>query len=74
MLAGLDKTFKLIKSYEEKGHLEKLVHYELAEYRVRLPNGCLSHEIFSCDLAIVLATIDRVIAEDLFGVASSSEM
>ena len=34
MLAGLDKSFKLIRSYEEKGHLEKLVQWELAEYCV----------------------------------------
>ena len=78
--AGLKKSLgrnvKLIKSYEEKGHLEKLVQYELAEYCVRLPNGRLSHEILNCDLATVFATIDRVIAEDLLGVsaASSSEM
>ena len=72
MLVGLDSNVKLIKSYEEKGHLEKLVLYELAEYCVTLPNGRLAHEILSCDLATVLATIDRVIAEDLLGVSSSS--
>ena len=68
MLAGLGGDVKLIKSYEDKGHLEKLVLYELAEYCVALPNGRLAHEILSCDLAIVLATIDRVIAEDFLGV------
>ena len=71
-LAGLDGDVKLIKSYEEKGRLEKLVQYELAEFCVRLPNGRLSHEFFSCDLATVLATIDRAIAEDLLGVSSAT--
>ena len=73
MLRGLDKTYKFIKSYEEKGCLEKPVQWELAEYCVTLPNGRLSHEIFSCDAAFVLATIDRVIAEDLFGVSLVSD-
>ena len=72
MLPGLDGSVKLIKTYEDKGHLEKLVQYELAEYCVTLPNDRLSHEIFSCDVAIVFATIDRVIAEDLLGVPSTS--
>jgi hypothetical protein len=72
MLTGLDRNVKLIKSYEGKGHVEKLVLYELAEYCVTLPNGRLSHEILSCDLATVLATIDRVIAEDLLGVPLAS--
>ena len=72
MLADLDHNVKLIKSYEEKGHLEKLVQYELAEYCVRPPDGRLSREIFSCDLATVFATIDRVIAEDLLGVSSTA--
>ena len=72
MLAGLDGSVKLIKSYEGKGRLEKLILYELAEYCVTLPNGRLAHEILSCDLATVLATIDRVIAEDLLGVSPAS--
>ena len=72
MLAGLDGNIKLIKSYEEKGHLEKLVHYELVAYCVRLPDGRLSRELFSCDLTTMLATIDRVIAEDLLGVSSTA--
>ena len=71
-LAGLDRNVKFIKSYEGKGHLEKLVQHELAEYFVRLPNGRLSREILSCDLATVLATIDRVIAEDLLNVSPAS--
>ena len=72
LLRGLDTTYKLIKPYEEKGRLEKPVQWELAEYCVTLPNGCLSHEVFSCDVAFVLATIDRVIAEDLLGVSPDS--
>jgi len=71
-LAGLDHSVKLIKPYEEKGHLEKLVQYELAEYCVRLPNGRLSHGILSCDLVTVFAVIDRVIAEDHLGVSSAA--
>ena len=72
MLAGLDHVVMFIKSYEGKGHLEKLVQYELAEYCVRLPNGRLAREIFSCDLATVFAVIDRVSAEDLLGVSSTA--
>ena len=72
MLAGLDSDVKFIKSYGERGHLEKLAQYELAEYCVRLPDGRLMHEIFSCDLATVFATIDRVIAEDLLSVSSTA--
>ena len=49
---------------EEKGHLEKLVHYELAEHCVTLPNGRLAREILGCDVSIVLDTIDRVAAEN----------
>ena len=68
----MDKSYVFVKSYENKGCLEKPIQWELAEYCVTLPNGRLSHEIFSCDLAIVFATIDRVIAEDLFNTESGS--
>ena len=72
LLVGLDGNIKLIRSYEEKAHLDKPVQYELAEYCVRLPDGRLSRELFSCDLASVFAAIDRVIAEDLLGVSSTA--
>ena len=73
MLAGLDGNVRLVKTYEEKGHLEKLVQYELAEYCVTLPNGRLAREILNCDVAFALTTIDRIVAEDLLCVSSSSE-
>ena len=64
MLAGLNGNVRLLKTYEEKGHLEKLVHYELAEHCVTLPNGRLAREILGCDVSIVWDTIDRVAAEN----------
>ena len=73
MLRGMDKSYVFVKSYEDKGCLEKPIQWELAEYCVTLPNGHLSHEIFSCDVAFVLETIDRVIAEDLFNNVPGSD-
>jgi len=56
----VDWEIKLLEVYEDKGHLEPFVHFELNAYR--MPDY---REVFDCDLETVHATIDSVIAEDL---------
>ena len=46
-----------------KGHLEPLVHHELGAHRVAEPGA--GREVFDCELAIVEAAVERVIARDL---------
>ena len=60
MFAGGD--VKLLEVYEDRGHLEPFVHFELNAYRTS------DHrEVFECDLETVQATSDCVIAEDVLG-------
>ena len=59
------QSMQLLNTYELQGHLEPFVHYELGDYRAKLPNGNLSTEILSCDLETAMAAVDRVIAWDL---------
>jgi len=55
MFGGGDVT--LLRVYDDIGHLEPFVHFELNDYRT--PDR---REVFDCDLETVQASIDRVIA------------
>ena len=56
MFAGSD--VKLLKVYEDIGHLEPFVHFELNDFRTDNVR-----EVFDCDLESVQTTIDRIIAD-----------
>ena len=58
--SNVDCGIKLLEVYEDKGHLEPFIHFELNGYR--MPGY---REVFDCDLETVYATIDSVFAEYL---------
>lgn len=53
MFAGGDVT--LLKVYDDLGHLECAVHYELNDYR-----SADYREVFECDLEAVQTAVDRL--------------
>ena len=55
MFAGGDVT--LLRVYDDIGHLEPFVHFELNDYR-----SSDYREVFECDLEMVETAIDRVVA------------
>jgi len=55
MFAGGDVA--LLKVYDDLGHLEPFVHFELNDYKS--PDY---REVFRCDLEMIETTIDRVVA------------
>ena len=57
MFAGGDVT--LLKVYDDLGHLESSVHYELNDYR-----SAAYREVFECDLEAVETAIDRLARAD----------
>ena len=55
MFAGGDVT--LLRVYDDLGHLEPFVHFELNDYR-----SSVYREVFECDLEAVETAVDRVVA------------